>query len=169
MSVSKSETDDAGSAGAAGHIEFVRVHLGDETYVFELGYVKKLVYRPSLTHVPLTIPTIAGVTVVQGDVTAAINGRTLLGGDNRDGGHSPQILVIFGGMAPNQAAGMLVDDIEGIEDHPVDVIAPASAADTEPDNLERDWFKAVIDGETLVFDPEGLIEAARSGRSQQVN
>jgi chemotaxis signal transduction protein len=169
MSVSKSETDDAVSAGAAEHVEFVRVHLGSETYVFELGYVKKLVRRPSLTHVPLTLPTIAGVTVVQGDLTAAINGRALLGGDNRDGGHSPQILVVFGGMAPDQTAGILVDGIEGIENHPVDVIAPASAADTEPDYLERDWFKAVIDGETWVFDPEGLIEAARSGRGQQVN
>lgn len=186
MSVNKSESDGDGDAtGTPGHVEFVRVHLGGESYVFELGRVSSLVRSPSLTRVPRTSPIIAGVTETQGDVTAVIDGRALLGaddqrksltgddqrksltGDDHDGA-LPRILVVFAEIAHDQTAGMLVDGIEGIETHPVDVIAPASADGTGPDDPESDWFKAIIDGKTWVFDPEKLIEAARSG-SQQVN
>lgn len=177
MSVNKSESDGDGDAtGTPGHVEFVRVHLGGESYVFELGRVSSLVRSPSLTRVPRTSPIIAGVTETQGDVTAVIDGRALLGADDqrksltvddRDGA-LPRILVVFAEIAHDQTAGMLVDGIEGIETHPVDVIAPASADGTGPDDPESDWFKAIIDGKTWVFDPEKLIEAARSD-SQQVN
>lgn len=161
MSVSTSEPDNAGGS-AAEHIEFVRVHLGGETYVFELGRVNQLVRRPSLTRVPRSPPTIAGVTEIQGNVTAAIDGRTLLGTDTREAVDLPRILVAFARTAHDQPAGILIDGVEGIETHSVDVIEPANATEAGPDDRERGWFKAVIDGETWVFDPEGLIEAARS-------
>jgi chemotaxis signal transduction protein len=161
MSVSTSESDDAGGS-AAKHVEFVRVDLCGETYVFELGRVNQLVRSPSLTRVPRTPPTIAGVTEIQGHVTVAIDGRTLLGADDREGGDSSRILVVFAPTAHDQSAGLLIDDVGGIETHPVDVIEPANTATKGPDDRERGWLKAVIDGDTWVFDPEGLIEAARS-------
>ena len=161
MSVSTSEPD-AAADGAADHVEFVRVHLGDDTYVFELGRVNQLVRRPSLTRVPRTPSTIAGVTEIQGNVTAAIDGRRLLETDTREAADSPRILVVLTRPAHDQPVGLLVDRIEGIETHPVDVIEPANAAEADPEDRERDWFKAVVDGETWVFDPEELIEAARS-------
>lgn len=170
MSASKSESNsDDDAIGGSESIEFVRVDLAREMYVFELGRVNKLVRGPSLTHVPQTSPTIAGVTEIQGEVTAAIDGRTLLGTDERDSGGSLEILVVFAGMTHDQPAGMLVDGIEGIETHPVDVIEPTSTASTEPAAPENDWFTAVIDGETWVFDPERLIEEARSRSYQQGN
>lgn len=163
MSVSKSESesDDDAPCGVE-HVEFVRVHLGGETYVFELGRVHKLVRSPSITRVPQTPPTIAGVTEIQGDVTAVIDGRTLFGADNRGGRGSPRILVVFAEMEHDQTAGVLVDGIEGIVTHPVDAIEPTSADGTGPEEAEVDWFTAVIDGETWVFDPEQLVEAAGS-------
>lgn len=161
MSVSTAEPDDAGSS-AAEHVEFLRVHLGSETYVFELGRVNQLVRRPSLTRVPRTPPSIAGVTETQGNVTAAIDGRRLLGADTREAVDSPRILVVLAQPTHDQSVGVLVDDVDGIETHSVDAIEPAHAAETRPDDRERRWFKAVIDEETWVFDPEGLIEAARS-------
>lgn len=161
MSVSTSEADDAGGS-AAEHVEFVRVQLDGETYVIELGRVNQLVRRPSLTRVPGTPPTIAGVTEIQGNVTAAIDGRRLLGTDTPEAADSPRILVVFARSAYDQPVGILIDGVEGIETHSVDVIEPASATEASPDDRDRGWFKAVIDGETRVFDPDGLVEAARS-------
>lgn len=161
MSASTAESDDADS-GAVEHVEFVRHQLGDETFVFELGRVDKLVRRPSLTRVPRTSPTIAGVTEIQGDVTAAIDGRKLVGADTGGAVDSPRVLVLFAQSTHDQPVGLLVDDVDEIETHSVDAIEPAHAAETHPDDHELDWFKAVIDEETWVFDPEGLIEAVRS-------
>lgn len=161
MSVSTSTPDEAADS-AADHVEFVRVHLGEESYVFELGRVNQLVRRPSLTRVPRTPPTIAGVTEIQGNVTAAIDGRRLLETDPREAVDAPRILVVFTRSGHDQPVGILVDRIDGIEAHAVDVIEPATTAEAGPDDRERDWFKAVVDGETRVFDPEELIEAARS-------
>lgn len=175
MSVNESESN-GDTPGTPGHVEFVRVHLDGESYVFELGRVNSLVRSPSFTRVPRTSPIIAGVTETQGDVTVAIDGRALLGADDQRksltggdcDGAPPRILVVFAGIAHDQTVGMLVDGIGGIETHPVDVLAPAGADGTSPDDPENDWFKAIIDEKTWVFDPEKLIEAARSG-SQRVN
>ena len=161
MSATTTEPE-AAADSAADHVEFIRVHLGDETYVFELGRVNQLVRGPSLTRVPRTPPSIAGVTEIQGNVTATIDGRTLLETDTGEAVDSPRILVVFTRSGHDQQVGILVDRIEGIETHPVDVIEPANTAEAAPDDHERDWFKAVIDEETSVFDPEELIEAARS-------
>lgn len=156
MSVSTSESDN-GPAQRASHVEFVRVRMGTETYVFEVGCVDKLVRRPSLTRVPRTAPTIAGVTEVHGNVTAAIDGRALLGDTDRSS--LPRVLVVFTGLPGDQTAGLLVDAVEGIETHPAEVIEPASAA-TRADGLDTGWFKAVIGGELWVLSPERLIETA---------
>lgn len=159
MSVSTSPPEEAAD-GAADHVEFVRVHLGEESYVFELGRVNQLVRRPSLTRVPRTPPTIAGVTEIQGNVTAAIDGRRLVGADAHDAVDSPRILVVIAHSTHDQPFGVLVDGVGGIESHSVDEIEPASEAEGRPDDRDRSWFRAVIDEETRVFDPDGLIDAA---------
>lgn len=161
MIVSTSRPDDA-AGSAAEHVEFVRVHLGGETYGFELGRVNQLVRHPSLTRVPRTASSITGVTEIQGNVTAAIDGRRLLETDPHEAVDSPRILVVFTRSDDDQPVGILVDRIDGIEAHSVDVIEPATTAEAAPDDRERDLFKAVIDGETPVFDPDELIDAARS-------
>lgn len=158
MSVRTSESDNGGTETTS-HVEFVRVRLGTEAYVFEVGCVNKLIRSPSVTRVPRTGPTIAGVTEVHGDVTAAIDGRALLGNTDRSG--QPRILVVFAGLTGDQTAGMLVDAVEGIETHPVEEIEPANV-DPRADDLENDPFKAVVDGELLVLSPERLIDAAPS-------
>lgn len=165
-SSSNSNSADA-VTGASGNVEFVRVHIGSEAYVFELGCVNKLVRSPSLARVPRTPPTIAGVAEIQGNVTAAIDGRTLLEADYRKG-VTQRILVVFARMTHDQMAGILVDGIEGIVTYPVDMIAPSNSAG-EPEEPDGDWFKAVVDEKTWVFDPEQLTEAARRDSDQQVN
>lgn len=161
MSVGTSTPEEAADS-AADHVEFVRVRLGDESYVFELGRVNQLVRRPSLTRVPRSPPTIAGVVEIQGNVTAAIDGRRLLEVDPREPVDAPRVLVVFTRSGHDQPVGILVDGIDGVEAHAVDVIEPATTAAAGADDRERGWFKAVVDGETPVFDPEELIGAARS-------
>ena len=147
-------------------IEFVHFHLGDDSYMLELGRVEKIVRDPSVTSVPQSGPAIAGVANLGGVIPVIIDGRALLELPPRPPVSDPTLLVLDRDNA--QTVGVLVDTVVGIDAHHVDHIKPPATLEQWPLPLDRRWFRAVVrepdrPGEqTGVFDMGVILDEARA-------
>jgi len=123
----------------------VLFRLGDRTYASQVEAVRTVVEPTDLTPVPRTGPAIEGVMDLRGDITAVIDPHvqfaTPAAGDDRD----RRVVVIDRG-ADRQAAGLLVDEVLGVES----IAAPYfydvddEEADTEPFRRVGDLVVATI-------------------------
>lgn len=164
MSEGVGEAADDGDVGRRSRIEFVRVRMADEPCVLELGRVERLVSDVEITRVPRSSPVIAGVTAVGSDIAPVVDGRTLLGLPLRPPEEAPTLLLVErdGGA---RAAGILVDDVVGIETHHVDRVLPADGSGDWQPGIDRRWYRAVVapdDGgrRTGVLDLRTVLEDA---------
>jgi chemotaxis signal transduction protein len=153
-----------GDVGRRSRIEFVRVLMAGESCVLELGRVERLVVDPEIARVPRSSPVIAGVTAAGGDIAPVVEGRTLLGLPARPPEEAPTLLLLDREDA-DRAAGLLVDEVVGIETHDVGRVTPiAESGDWEP-GVDRRWYLAVVtrdtdDRPTGVLDLRTVLEAA---------
>jgi purine-binding chemotaxis protein CheW len=162
MSGSDADTaPESASDGPPAHVEFVRFRIDGVSYALELGAVAQLVRNPDMTRVPQAPPIVAGTTGVGGDVTAAIDGRVLVGASDRDP-DADTALLLFDRGAAGQTSGLLVDGVDQITTVSVDAIhPPADRTDLSSD--DRRLVKAVLEtagDQTRVFDPERIVDAA---------
>ena len=156
--------DGDGEVGRRSRIEFVRVLMAGESCVLELGRVERLVVDPEITRVPRSSPVIAGVTAAGSDIAPVVEGRTLLDLPPRPPEEAPTLLLLDREDA-DRAAGLLVDEVVGIETHDVDRVTPiAESGDWEP-GVDRRWYLAVVtpdadDRPMGVLDLRTVLEAA---------
>lgn len=158
------ESADAASVTRRDRIEFVRVRVGADPCVLELGRVERVMADAEITRVPRSSPAIAGVTAVASDIAPVVSGRVLLGHASESAGEASTLLVLDrGGDA--RATCLLVDEVVGIETHHVDRVAPAGgSADWRPE-VDRRWCRAVVSPEgddrpVGVLDLRAVLEAA---------
>lgn len=146
-------------------IEFVHFFLGAHSYMLELGRVKRVVRNPSITQVPQSEPSIAGVANLGGIIPVIVDGRSLLDLPPRPPEADSILLLLDRDSA--QPTGLLVDDIDGIDAPHVDHVVPPATLDEWELPLDRRWFRAVVcdpeaDGQTGVFDLEMIVDEART-------
>ncbi|PSQ11442.1 hypothetical protein BRC93_05500 [Halobacteriales archaeon QS_5_70_15] len=147
-----------------GRIEFVRVLLAGGSCALELGRVERLVADPEITRVPRSSPVIAGITAVGGDIAPVVDGRTLLGPSSRAPDDAPTLLLLDRGDG-TRAAGLLVDEVAGIETYHVDRVTPVAGSGDRQPWVDREWCRAVVapdaDGRPIgVLDPRTVLETA---------
>lgn len=145
-------------------VEFVALRLGGAPRLLELGRVEQILDGPTVTPVPRTAPTIAGVTNLGSEIPVVVDGRAVLGLPDRPPSADATLLLLERDDA--RPAGLLVDDVAGIEAHHVDAVAAPDEADWEP-TADRRLFRAVVvDAENAdepvgVFDLDAILAEAR--------
>lgn len=159
--------ESGGETGAApdlrrARIDFVRVRLNSATYALELGRVERVLSEPELTRVPRSPAAIAGVAAVRNDIVSVVEGRTVLGLEPRPAEFAPKLLVLDRGR-DEPTAGLLVDDVVGIDTHHVESIAPVAERENWRPEVGRSWFRAVVDADDRsmgVLDVSAVLAAA---------
>lgn len=120
----------------------VLFRIGEETYATQVEAVRTVVEPTDLTPVPRSGPAIEGVMDLRGDITAVIDPHvqfaTPAEGEERD----RRVVVIDRGP-DRQAAGLLVDEVLGVES-----IAAPYFYDVDEDDADTDPFRRV--GELVV-------------------
>lgn len=164
MSEGVGEAADDGDAGRRDRIEFVRVLVAGEPCVLELGRVERLVADPEMTRVPRSSPVVAGVTAVGSDIAPVVEGRTLLGPSSRAPEDTPTLLLLDRDDGA-RTAGLLVDEVVGIETVHVDRVTPVDGRRDPQPGIDRRWCRAVVTPETGdrpmgVLDVRTVLEAA---------
>jgi len=146
-------------------VEFVNFNLGSEVYALELGRVEQILPDPSVTEVPQTAPTIAGVTNLGSEIPVVVEGRALLELPDRPPAAEPTLLLLDRDDA--RPTGLLVDEVLGIEAHNVDTVAPPGTIEDWSLPVGPRWFRAVVDdpdraGQPIgVFDLDAIVREAR--------
>lgn len=164
MGKSSEEGEGEGEVGRRARVEFVRVLMDGAACVLELGRVERLVSDPEITRVPRSSPVVAGITAVGSDIAPVAEGRTLLGLSPRSPVETP-MLVLLDRDDGGRAAGLLVDEVVGIETHHIDSVAPVEEGEDPESGIDRRWFRAVVspdaDRSTVgVLDVGAVLEAA---------
>lgn len=145
-------------------VEFVHFHIGEHSYLFELGRVERIVRNPSVTPVPRASSAIAGVANLGGAMPVIVDGRSLLDLPAQSGEADSILLLLDRESA--RPTGLLVDAVAGIDAHHVDRIDPPAVLDEWDLPLGRRWFRAVVsepdqNQQTGVFDLDVLVTEAR--------
>ena len=152
----------AGETATTGRfVDFLRVRLAGGPRALELGRVRQVIRRPTVSRVPRSPAAVAGATTVGGDVTVAIDPAVVLGTPHRDGGI--RALVVLDRTETPHPVGLLVDAVAGIERYGVESVKPADEHDAE-----EGPYRATIDTEdgdrVPVFDVGGLVAAVEADR-----
>jgi purine-binding chemotaxis protein CheW len=133
------QTSDAGEA-------IMVFHLGAERYAIPLTRIAEVVARPRIAPAPGTLPVIAGLIQIRGEIRVTWNLRRLLGLSESDSGEGATVLLL---RTTTGEAGLLVDDVEDIRTvvqsrrRPAPDGAPHAAWSTED-------LVIVLDTETLL-------------------
>jgi purine-binding chemotaxis protein CheW len=166
------DEDDEGGGDDGEDVErrrMVLFRIGESTYATQVEAVRTVVEPTALTPVPRSGPAIEGVMDLRGDITAVIDPHVQFASPADDEAANPRVVVIDRGP-DRQAAGLLVDDVLGVES----VAAPyfydvdEADADTGPFRRVGDLVVAVIQrpdgagGTELigVLDTETVVESA---------
>lgn len=137
-------------------VEFVHFTLGDHSYEIELGRITQIVRNPAVTQVPQTGPTISGVTNFGGEIAVVIDGRAVLESSPHSA-DSDALFLLFDRQT-TQPAGLLVDDVSGIEPHHIDCIKAPTESDTWDPHLDEHWFRAVVEDPDRTDQPIGVLD-----------
>lgn len=132
---------------------FLAVRLGrGERYGIPYAQVQEIVRPRSLTPVPCTPPSVAGVFQRHGQLLAALSLRALLPMAGREEGGDEAWVVIVG--AAGMTVGLLVDGIEGNEHW-----APAALTPAPPSPSVRDpaWIAGIHDGRVAMLNLDALL------------
>lgn len=145
-------SDDADEA--ADWIRLLPVRVADEWYAVESGRVDGVVAPESVTRVPHTGPSVAGVARLRGETTVVVDLHAHLGRAGPPGGE--RRVVVFRRGADETPVGLAVDEVGEVETYPAaDVRAAAEAA------VDETTFAAVVDGETARLPVVGVERVAR--------
>lgn len=155
MSGSVTEVDAPIDTGRV--IDFLEFRLDGTPHALELGRVRQVVRRPTITRVPRAPSTLRGAATVDGDVVVAVDPYAVLGRDRPFENDAEGTLIVLDRSETPQPAGLVVEAVDGIERRPVESVVPAVDEDDRP-------FRAAIerdDGRVPVVDVARLIAAVR--------
>jgi len=112
--------------------QYIRFHIGEHAFAFELGALQEIIRVPPIAHIPLSPPALKGLANYRGVVLPIIDLHHLLDVPHNSGSASTRVLV----LDLDKPAGFIVDHISGI-----------FAAD--PHQIEEDTREANIDSSYL--------------------
>lgn len=128
---------EAASDDAADWIRLLPVRVGDDWYAVESGLVVGVVVPETVTRVPHTAASVAGVARLRGETTVVVDLHTHLGGEIPDGGERRVVVVRRG---PEETpVGLAVDEVGEVETYPAAEVE--SAADG---GVDEATFSAVV-------------------------
>ncbi len=110
----------------------VLFRIGSETYAIQVDAVRTVVEPTDLTDVPRSGPAIEGVMDLRGDITAVIDPHVHFADVSTD--DSDERVVVIDRGPDRQAAGLLVDEVFGVESVPAPYFYDVAeeAAETDP-------------------------------------
>jgi CheY-like chemotaxis protein/chemotaxis signal transduction protein len=110
--------------------------LGNETYAFDMEYMKSIRWAKEITPLPGLPPHILGIINARGDIISVVDLRVLMG---IQADHAPQASIMITSMK-GVDVGFLVDSVDEIIDLPLKSIDPPMIT------FEKE-YSDVIDGE----------------------
>jgi len=138
------EDGDGGGGDDGEDVEYQRMvvfRIGSVTYAAQVDAVRTVVEPTDLTDVPRSSPAIEGVMDLRGDITAVIDPHVHFADLRTD--ETDQRVVVIDRGPDRQAAGLLVDEVSGVESIPAPYFY-----DVEDEDAETEPFRRV--GELVV-------------------
>jgi chemotaxis signal transduction protein len=126
---------------AADWIRLLPVRVGEGWYAVESGLVAGVVAPESVTRVPHTAASVAGVARVRGETTVVVDLHAHLGDETPDG-EERRVVVVRRGPEETRV-GLAVDEVGEVETYPAAEVE--SAADA---GVDETTFSAVVAGDT---------------------
>jgi chemotaxis signal transduction protein len=134
--VSEEASDDP-----ADWIRLLPVRVGGDWYAVESGLVAGVVAPESVTRVPHTAASVAGVARLRGETTVVVDLHAHLGDETPDG-EERRVVVIRRGPEETPV-GLAVDEVGEVETYPAAEVASAVDA-----GVDEATFSAVVTGDT---------------------
>lgn len=166
------EEDDRDNEDEPEREQFVVVSVGDEELALQVNAVQRLVDVTDETRVPRTSEAIEGITDLRGAITAVIDPRVLFDIEDVDDPDEEELVVFATGSGEGNA-GIVVDEVHGVEAVPVThVVLDADDVETDGErvaSLLDDPLVAgllrqrAVDGDyeyTRVVDADAVLDAA---------
>lgn len=146
---------DADGGDAADWIRLLPVRVGDEWYAVESGRVDGVVAPETVTRVPHTAPSVAGVARLRGETTVVVDLHAHLGGESPDG--QERRVVAFRRGPDETPVGLAVDEVGEVETYPAEEVrAPDEAG------VDEATFAAVVAREAGALPVFGVDRIAQS-------
>lgn len=132
-------------------LEVLEFGLADETYAFELAYVREIGSLIDLTPLPGVPEFVLGVTCVHGQIIAVIDLRKVFGLPERGLRDSRQVLVL---QSAKMEFGILAERVAGVRRLPLAGLQPALATLTD---VRAAYLKGITPGGTVVLSAAKLL------------
>jgi purine-binding chemotaxis protein CheW len=134
--------------------------LGGEQYAFETHYASEVIRIPKLVRVPAVQGLIVGIFNLRGEITAAMDIRTMLGLSQPEFTGSGRILVV---KSENFATGIIAEAALGVQELSFENFEPAATGLSCTRRFIRGHFNAengliiLLDLQALLASPEILV------------
>jgi purine-binding chemotaxis protein CheW len=143
----------AASEDGGQSVEVIICRLGDERYAVETRVLRAVQWPSGATPVPSTPSYVLGLVSIRGEIIALLDLAAMLGLPTSAGaaepGTRPALLV---GL-PGVRAGLVVDEVLGVEQLRLDSLEPALSG--------REFARGVAPGPTVLLDVELLLKSGR--------
>jgi purine-binding chemotaxis protein CheW len=136
---------------AATHIEVLVCRVGSELYAMETAYLRSVQWAGGITPVPCTPPFVLGIVSVRGDIVTVLDLGTMLGLKAAPESAETYALLLLG--LPGVRAGLVVDEIVGVEHFGLDTLQPSLSG--------REFTRGIAPGPTVLLDLEQLFTSGR--------
>jgi purine-binding chemotaxis protein CheW len=156
-----------------GRVELLRFRVGDERHALEVGRVDAIEKVPTVTPVPRTPATVAGVARPRGETVVVVDAHALLGtGTRPSSGDDPRHRFLAldrdpddGGAGPDRrtGAGFVVDEVERTVVVDATRLAAPDAPEVDPGVADPDVHLVVAtteEGPLPVIDAEAVVAVA---------
>jgi len=142
-------------AGAGGQRQFTVFTVDGETFAVSLGEVKEIIRMPQVVRVPLTPPSLEGLTNLRGTVLPVVSARALFGCESAEADDATRVVVLDHG----QPVGLVVDRVVSVVSVDAARIEDAEGVET---TVRSDLLRGVIKdqgalGLVMVLDTASLI------------
>lgn len=136
-------------AGAT--VEVIEFGLADETYAFELAYVREAGALVELTPLPGVPAAILGLTCVHGQIIAVVDLRKIFGLPERGLRDSRQVLVL---QSATMEFGVLAERVAGVRRLPLAALQPSLPTLTD---VRAAYLKGIMPDGTVVLSAAKLL------------
>ncbi len=138
-------------------LECVTFLLGGETYAFETVHAAEVLRVPRLVKVPKVQKPIVGVFNLRGEITAALDIRSLLGLPQPPLTAAARIIVVKGATF---ATGLLTEEVKEVASLPLSTLEPVA---TSIAGAQREYIRGQLtvgNGLVMLLDIRKLMAAA---------
>jgi len=104
--------------------QYVLFHLAATTYALDIAGVQEIIPMPALTHVPLSVQFIVGITNLRGAVVPVLDLRQRCGLPAAEATPATRVMVVQYG---DRNLGLIVDGVEEVITLPASAMEPVAS------------------------------------------